>query len=117
MYVEKINTYTDNPYADFGTEIHNAIEGFLNGKAFDINEINKKLDEVWEKGGYDTEEYIKSVQDDRASNGWKYTLFFPENGTIHEKAKKFPPSQPYFTLRTSYTFVPEHPVAVPLIFQ
>ena len=61
MYVEKINTYTDNPYADFGTEIHNAIEGFLNGKAFDLPALYQKLDEVWEKGGYDTEEYIRTT--------------------------------------------------------
>jgi hypothetical protein len=73
MYVEKINTYNDNPYADFGTEIHNAIEGFLKGKAFSLDDINKKLDEIWEKGGYDTQEYIEGVAADRASNGWKYT--------------------------------------------
>ena len=73
MYVEKINTYNDNPYADFGTTIHNAIEEFLNGKAFDLDDINKKLDEIWDKGGYDTPEYIKGVEEDRASNGWKYT--------------------------------------------
>ena len=73
MYVEKINTYNDNPYADFGTAIHNAIEGFLNGKEFDLDNIFLGLDERWAKQGYDTPEYIKSVEADRASNGWKYT--------------------------------------------
>lgn len=72
MYVEKINTYKDNPYADFGTAIHDSIEGFLNGKPFDLDSLNKRLDERWELKGYDTEEYISEVRSDRASNGWKY---------------------------------------------
>src|SRR5210317_962809 len=85
MYVEKINTYNDNPYADFGTAIHNAIEDFLNGKAFDLDNINKKLDEIWEKGGYDTQEYIDGVAEERASNGWKYTH---ENLDDYKKSAK-----------------------------
>ena len=35
-YVEKIETYTDNPYVDFGTIVHEEIEVYLNSKTLDI---------------------------------------------------------------------------------
>jgi len=76
MYVEGINTYVDNPYADFGNIIHDAIESRLNGKDFSLDDINSKLDVRWEEKKYDSPEYIKSVRDDRSSNGWKYTHEF-----------------------------------------
>jgi len=73
MYVQNINTYVDNPYADFGTVVHDAIESRLNGSQFDSRAINERLEKIWSEKGYDTPEYIKQVADERASNGWKYT--------------------------------------------
>ena len=72
MYVEKINTYKENPYADFGTVLHDSIESYLNGTDFNLEKINERLDNLWEEKGYDTPEFIKEVADHRASNGWKY---------------------------------------------
>jgi len=73
MYVEKINVYKDNPYADFGTILHDAIELFLNTKRpFDFDWINKNLEQTWKEKGYDTQEYINEIKTERSSNGWKY---------------------------------------------
>ena len=72
MYVEKINVYQDNPYADFGTIIHDSIESYLNGQEFDLEKINLNLETIWAEKGYDSPEYIKEVRDQRSSNGWKY---------------------------------------------
>ena len=73
MYIEGINTYADNPYADFGTIVHDAVEGFLNGKQIDLNEVNSKLDEKWKEKGYDSDEYIQLITEERKTNGWNYS--------------------------------------------
>ena len=61
MYVDKINTYEDNPYADFGTIIHNEIESFLNGNSINKQSVKEQLEETWVNKGYDSEEYIKLI--------------------------------------------------------
>ena len=73
MYVDKIETYEDNPYADFGTIIHEEIESFLNGKAIDLDKVYGLITKKWDEKGYDSEEYIEKVTNHRSSNGWKYT--------------------------------------------
>ena len=72
MYVEGINTYVDNPYADFGTIVHEAIEDYLNGKPFDKEAINTRIDARWKEKGYNTQEYVDLITEERKSNGWKY---------------------------------------------
>jgi hypothetical protein len=72
-YVDKIQTFVDNPYSDFGTIIHEEIEFFLENKTIDIERVYKKLDKVWEEKQYDSQEYIDKIKAERAMNGWKYT--------------------------------------------
>ena len=72
MYVEKINTYKENPYADFGTIIHEEIENFINNKVICLSTVFSKIDETWEKKGYDSQEFINLMTEERAINGWKY---------------------------------------------
>ncbi len=72
MYVKGINTYVDNPYADFGTIVHEAIEDYLNGTPFDKDKIKNRIAERWEEKGYDTQEYISLITEERKANGWKY---------------------------------------------
>ncbi len=72
MYVQGINTYVDNPYADFGTVVHDQIEQRLNGKEFSIDLVNEKLTKIWAEKKYDSPEYIKQITEERAVNGWKY---------------------------------------------
>ena len=71
-YVEKIETFTDNPYTDFGTVIHEEIEKYLQSKIIDIESVFSKLDNVWNEKGYDSQEYIDKISEERAANGWKY---------------------------------------------
>lgn len=72
MYVEGINTYVDNPYADFGTIVHDAIEGYLNENKFNLESVNESLSKKWKEKEYDSEEYIGLIKEQRKSNGWKY---------------------------------------------
>lgn len=71
-YIEKIETFTDNPYVDFGTIIHEEIENYLKQKTISIENVLQRLDSVWKEKGYDTEEYIQKISAERAINGWKY---------------------------------------------
>ena len=73
LYVEKINVYKDNPYADFGTILHDAIEAYINGTNFNLENINMCLENKWKEKGYDSPEFIKEVKEHRSANGWKYT--------------------------------------------
>tara|TARA_Y100001973_G_C5163020_1_gene314587 strand:+ start:531 stop:1310 length:780 start_codon:yes stop_codon:yes gene_type:complete len=73
MYVDKIETYEDNPYADFGTIIHEEIEKYLNGNDISIENVGKKITQRWQLKQYDSHEYIKKITESRATIGSKYT--------------------------------------------
>ena len=72
MYVDKIQTFVDNPYSDFGTIIHEEIEYFLKNKSIDIERVYTKLDIVWKEKKYDSQDYIEKITAERVQNGWKY---------------------------------------------
>ena len=72
MYVDKLSVYEDNPYADFGTIVHNSIENYLKGGDLLIQAAQNEIDDVWNKKGYDTLEYIEKITKERASSGSKY---------------------------------------------
>ena len=67
MYVDKIKTYEDNPYADFGTLLHEAIEKYLNGFPIKFEELTKSIKDLWETKGYDSKEYINKVKNSRSN--------------------------------------------------
>ena len=62
MYVKGINTYVDNPYADFGTIVHEAIEDYLKGTPFDLESVNSRIEARWKEKGYNTQEYIDLIK-------------------------------------------------------
>ncbi len=72
MYVDKIQTYEDNPYADFGTVVHNEIENFLNGQQISVKNVQMQLDQIWEEKKYDSAEYIEKIRTARAEIGSRY---------------------------------------------
>jgi len=72
LYIDKLETYEDNPYADFGTIIHNQIEAYLKGENLDIEKAKSEIDAAWETKDYDSDEYIQKVTKSRASFGSKY---------------------------------------------
>jgi len=72
MYVDKIQTFVDNPYSDFGTIVHEEIESFLKNKSINFERVYAKLDKEWQEKKYDSKEYIKKITMEREQNGWKY---------------------------------------------
>jgi len=72
MYLDGIQTYENNPYAEFGTVIHDAIENFLKTKTMDHDSALSKLHEAWQKYGFDTDEFIDKMKRSRAQHGMSY---------------------------------------------
>ena len=68
-YIDKLQAYEDNPYADFGTAIHTAIENYLLTRTMDLEKCLQELRSVWSKKGYDSVEYIeKRVSEGHVKN-------------------------------------------------
>ena len=43
-YVDKLDVYENNPYADYGTAVHNAIENYLKTRTMDIDSCLEEID-------------------------------------------------------------------------
>ena len=43
MYIDKVQTWEDNPYAEFGTIIHDTIENYLKTGEMNTGEIEQKI--------------------------------------------------------------------------
>lgn len=71
IYIDKIVKDEPSPYLSYGTALHNAIEDFLNTKEMKVSIAVDEIKREWEKHGFDSEEWIKSQADYRASQGWK----------------------------------------------
>ena len=71
IYIDKIVKDEPSPYLSYGTALHNAIEDFLNTKEMKVSIAVDEIKSEWEKHGFDSEEWIKSQADYRASQGWK----------------------------------------------
>ena len=72
MYIDKIETYENNPYAEFGTIVHDTIEQYLKTGEMDTSMVEPKLRESWDKHGFDTAEYIQKVTAQRKKFDIRY---------------------------------------------
>mgnify|MGYP003114114040 CR=1 FL=1 len=72
-YIDNLDAYEENPYADFGTSIHNAIENYLKNYSIDLDSCLKEITNIWEDKGWDTQEFIDKITMERTSQGFKYT--------------------------------------------
>ena len=72
MYVDKLETWEDNPYAEFGTIVHDVIENYLKTGVMNIDNVESRLLEKWEQYGFDTEEYIEKLTLQRSKFNLKY---------------------------------------------
>ena len=57
-YIDGHKTYEANPFADFGTALHDTIETFLKTKVIDKDFCAEEIRKAWGKNGFDTEEYL-----------------------------------------------------------
>ena len=72
MYLEGIKTYENNPYAEFGTVVHSALESFLKTRAIDLDTARNELHTAWEKYGFDTDIFIDKMRASRSQHGMMY---------------------------------------------
>mgnify|MGYP003626823700 CR=1 FL=1 len=72
MYIDKIQTWEDNPYAEFGTIIHDTIENYLKTGEMNTGEIEQKLRAKWDEYGFEDPDYIKKMHIQRAKFDLKY---------------------------------------------
>jgi hypothetical protein len=72
MYVDGIQTYENNPYAEFGTIVHDTIENYLKTGAMDVSQVEQKLKSSWEEHGFDSQEYIDKMTKQRKKFDLKY---------------------------------------------
>ena len=59
LYIDKIDTFEDSPYLDYGTIVHNACEHFLKTRELIIDETVRDLRAAWEEKGFDSHEFIQ----------------------------------------------------------
>ena len=72
MYVDKLETWEDNPYAEFGTIVHDTIEQYLKTGIMNTDTVESRLQEKWEEHGFDTAEYITKMTAQRRKFDLKY---------------------------------------------
>jgi len=71
-YIDNLSKFEDSPYLDYGTILHDTLEGFLNGQPIDIEAVHKKIVKAWEIKGFDTQEFVVRQTQRSDSQGWKY---------------------------------------------
>ena len=72
LYVDKIQTFEESPHLHYGTIIHDACEHYLKTKTLKIEESKKRIIQVWDEHGFDSNDFIV-LQSNRAKlQGWKY---------------------------------------------
>ena len=72
MYVDKIETYENNPYAEFGTIVHDTIERYLKTGEMNVDDVEDRLRAKWDEYQFDSEEYIAKVTAQRKKFDLKY---------------------------------------------
>ena len=72
LYIEKIQTFDESPYLDYGTIVHEACEHFLKTKELILEETEVALRAAWEKKGFDSPEFISKMTARADSQGWRY---------------------------------------------
>ena len=61
-YVDKLDTYEANPYADYGTAVHNAIENYLKTKQMNIEACLEEIKQKWIENDYEGEAYVEKMK-------------------------------------------------------
>lgn len=67
--IDKLGTYKESVYTEFGTAIHEGCEQYLKTKTVDIEKVKKDIELRWNKYGFDTPEWIEEFT---ANAPWDY---------------------------------------------
>jgi len=71
-YVDKVAPFETSVHLEYGTIIHEALEGFLETKQVDISKVKNQIEEAWNKNMFDETEYVERQGLLAESQGWKY---------------------------------------------
>ena len=61
-YVDKLDSYEANPYADYGTAVHNAIENYLKTKQMNIEVCLEEIKQKWIENDYEGEAFVEKMK-------------------------------------------------------
>ena len=61
-YVDKLDSYEANPYADYGTAVHNAIENYLKTKQMNIEACLEEIKQKWIENDYEGEAFVEKMK-------------------------------------------------------
>ena len=72
QYIDKIESFEQSPYLDYGTIIHNACEHYVKTRELIIDKTISDIRAAWIKNKFDSDEYIKLRTSTAKVQGWTY---------------------------------------------
>lgn len=72
LYIDRLSTFEESPHLHYGTIIHDACEHFLKTRELKVEEVKNKIKKVWEKQGFDSEDFVQLQTQKAQLQGWKY---------------------------------------------
>lgn len=57
--IDKIDMFKPSPYLDFGTQVHEGCESFLNTKTVPKEKLLQEIRDAWEKNGFDDPDWVE----------------------------------------------------------
>ncbi len=71
-YIDKLDTYEPSTYTVFGNCVHECIEDYLKTRNLNIDKCIEEITAQWESHGFDSEEYINKMVDQRRAANLNY---------------------------------------------
>jgi hypothetical protein len=59
LHIDKIDVFKPSPYLDFGTQVHEGCESYLNTKTVPKQQLLENIRSAWEEHGFDDPEWVK----------------------------------------------------------
>tara|TARA_B100001123_G_scaffold437566_1_gene570039 strand:- start:27011 stop:27835 length:825 start_codon:yes stop_codon:yes gene_type:complete len=59
QHIDKIDKFEPSPYLDFGTNVHEGCESFLNTGDIPKDKLLQNIKDAWEKNGFDNPDWVK----------------------------------------------------------
>ena len=58
-YIDKVDMFEPSPYLDFGTQVHEGCESYLNTETIPKEQLLENIRNAWEEHGFDDPEWVK----------------------------------------------------------
>ena len=60
LHIDKIDVFKPSPYLDFGTQVHEGCESYLNTKTIPKEELLQNIRQAWEDNRFDDPDWVKN---------------------------------------------------------